>query len=221
MVVDVAVGDGDPVRAVGDIDEAIVGVLAVVERRGEVAVVDPDVLGVLDTDGVAVGVLDLLDLHVADDDVLLVLDVEANAAKLGTRGTDDGLVGGHADLVAAGDGAPDNDVALAAGFGSLGELGQGRDGSGRAALSAGGTPIGRGVANVARVGNRGTLLKGEGLILVDGRGGDSSHKAHKGEVEDVGELHDEGADWFVLERKIFWAVVVKCGCMKSTTEASP
>lgn len=43
--------------------------------------INPDVLGELDGDGVAVVSLDFADLHVADDDVLLAQDCEANALK--------------------------------------------------------------------------------------------------------------------------------------------
>jgi hypothetical protein len=47
VVVDVAVGDGDEVGGVGEVDQAVVVVLVVVTVGGEVDVVDPDVVGQL------------------------------------------------------------------------------------------------------------------------------------------------------------------------------
>lgn len=79
MVVEVGVRDGHPVRRMRQVHQPVVEVLVPVPRRREVAVVDPDVLGELDRDGIAVVGLDLGDLHVAHDDVLLSEDGEADA----------------------------------------------------------------------------------------------------------------------------------------------
>jgi hypothetical protein len=81
VVVDVAVGDGDPVRGVGDVNEAVVVVLAVVQVRRDVDVVDPDVLGGLDGDGVTIVGQDLGDLHVADNDVGLAVDGQTDTSQ--------------------------------------------------------------------------------------------------------------------------------------------
>ena len=82
MVVNVRVGDGDPLAAVVDVDQAVVVVLAVVHVARNVAVVDPDVGGGLDGDGVAVGGEDLGNGQVAHDDVALLVDGEADALEL-------------------------------------------------------------------------------------------------------------------------------------------
>lgn len=53
VIVNIAVGDSDPVRAVGHVNESIVVVLAVSLVGRNVNVVNPNVLGVIDTDGIA------------------------------------------------------------------------------------------------------------------------------------------------------------------------
>lgn len=72
VVVEVGVGDGDVVCSVGNIKETVVVVLAVVHIGGELDVVNPDVLGELDGNGVSAD--NLLHDQVTDDDVLDVLD---------------------------------------------------------------------------------------------------------------------------------------------------
>jgi hypothetical protein len=81
MVMEVGVGDGNPFAGVGDIAESVVVVLVVCEVGGQVTVVDPDILGVLDPNGVTVCRKDLADLEVAQDHVGLVLDIEADAGQ--------------------------------------------------------------------------------------------------------------------------------------------
>lgn len=66
MVVQEGVGDGDEVGGVGDVDEAVVEVFAAVEVGGEVAVVDPDVGGFVDADGVAFAVVDIVDADLGE-----------------------------------------------------------------------------------------------------------------------------------------------------------
>lgn len=122
MVVEEGVGDGDPVGAVVDVKETVIVVLAVLHVRREVAVIDPDILGGLDVDGIAAGGLDLLDGEVADDDVLLLLDVQTDTLELGTSGTYDSLVRANTDLGASGDGALDDDNQGLGGLSSGGEL---------------------------------------------------------------------------------------------------
>lgn len=86
VVVDVAVGDGDPVAGVGDINKAVVVVLPVVQVAGDVDVVNPDVLGGLDGDGVTIVGQDLGNLQVADNDVGLSIDGKTNTSKACTLG---------------------------------------------------------------------------------------------------------------------------------------
>lgn len=123
VVVEEGVGHGDPVGAVGDVEQTVVVVLAGRHVGREVAVVNPDVGGGLNANGIAIVGLDLLDGQVANNDVLDVLDVETDADQLGAGSTNNRLVGLDADLGAARDGALDVDVELAAGLGGLGELG--------------------------------------------------------------------------------------------------
>lgn len=93
VVVEVDVGDGDVVGAVRDVEQAVVEVLVGREVAGQVAVVDPDVGGAVDGDGVATGVgLDLGDGQVADDDVLGVADEETDTLEAGVGvNAEDGL----------------------------------------------------------------------------------------------------------------------------------
>jgi hypothetical protein len=92
--------DSDVVDAVREVGKTIIVVLAVVQVRGEVAVVDPDVLGLLDANGIALALGDLADSQVLDDDVLGLLDEQAGADDLGVGVlAENGLVAAHADLV--------------------------------------------------------------------------------------------------------------------------
>ena len=62
--------------------------------------IDPDVLGLLDANGIALALGDLADSQVLDDDVLGLLDEQAGANDLGFGVlAKDGLVAAHADLV--------------------------------------------------------------------------------------------------------------------------
>ena len=84
----------------GEVGKTVVVVLAALHVRGEVAMVDPDVLGVLDADGIALALGDLADSHVLDDDVLGLLDEQAGADDVGLGVfTQDRLVATHAHLV--------------------------------------------------------------------------------------------------------------------------
>ena len=79
VVVELAVADSDPVNGVGQVEEAIVEVLAAVHVAGEIDVVDPDIGGLLNGDSITAVGNDLGDLEVADDDVLLRLDGKTEA----------------------------------------------------------------------------------------------------------------------------------------------
>ena len=81
MVVDVAVGDGNPLAGMRDVDETVVVVLAGVEVARNVHMVDPDVLGGLDANAIAVVGRDFGDLQVAHDDVGHLVDVETDAGQ--------------------------------------------------------------------------------------------------------------------------------------------
>jgi hypothetical protein len=79
VVVELAVRDGDTRGAVSDVEQAVVVVLVVVAVRGEIDVVDPDLGGFLDTDGIASAGEDLADLEVTDDHVVGLDDADADA----------------------------------------------------------------------------------------------------------------------------------------------
>lgn len=212
VVVEEGVGDGNPVRAVVDVKETIVVVLAVVLVRRQVAVVNPDVGGGLDVDGIAVGGLDLGDGKVADDDVGNTLDIQTNARELSTAGTDNGGVGGHLDLGSTRDGALDVDDLGAGSGGSLSELSQSRDSGGGTALATLGTAVLGGVTNGASLGDGGTLGKSVGSTLLNGGSRGGAGNANKGKLEDAGELHfDVGVIKDCKSLWLFEKTVGMCG----------
>jgi hypothetical protein len=85
VVVEVAVRDGDVVAGVGDVQQAVVVVLAHVKVTADVEVIEPDVGGLLDANAVAA--LDLAELQVADDDVFDALDENTGAGNGYNRGS--------------------------------------------------------------------------------------------------------------------------------------
>lgn len=52
VVMDVGVGDGDPVTSVCDIDQSIVVVFVVGDVRGDINVVNPDISCLVERDGI-------------------------------------------------------------------------------------------------------------------------------------------------------------------------
>lgn len=78
VVMHVCVGDGDKVGSMRQVHQTIVKVLVYVAVARQVAVVNPDVGGQLDSDGITVVGLNLADLHVAHNDVFLAIDGKAN-----------------------------------------------------------------------------------------------------------------------------------------------
>lgn len=123
VVVEVGVGDGDPVRGVGDVEEAVEEVLVLGEVGRELTVVNPDVSGLLDANGITVLSNNVLDGKVANNDVLLLVDVETDVLERSASSTNDGLVRLDTDLVVAGDLALDVDDLLSIRLSSLAELG--------------------------------------------------------------------------------------------------
>lgn len=119
MVVEVGVGNRDPVRGVADINKTIQVVLASIEIPREIAVVNPHIGGLVDSNGIAVVSIDLADLQVTHDNVADLTDVESDASNgckrsaraysihssngtlTASRFTVDGLVRCNADLRAA------------------------------------------------------------------------------------------------------------------------
>jgi hypothetical protein len=81
---EVGVRYGDVVTRVGDVQKAVVVVLADAEVAADIKVIEPNVAGLLDSKAIAA--LDLAELQVADDDVVGLLDSNAD--------TGDGYDGG-------------------------------------------------------------------------------------------------------------------------------
>lgn len=191
VIVEVGVRHGNPVGGVGNIEETIVEVLAVVSVGGEVAVVDPDVGGGLDANGIAIISNNLGDGKVTDDDVGDVLDVETDSNQRGASVTNNGLVRANADLGAAGDLALDNnDVGLIS-LGSRAELGERGNSGGGATRAASSSAVGAGVANVTGVGDGGTLGDGAVDLVEGGRGAGNGNANDGGQRRVLGESHDE------------------------------
>lgn len=81
VVMEVGVRDGHPVSSMREVNKTIIEVLVARPSSRKITVVDPDISRLLNGDGVTVVSLDLGNLHVANDDVLLPIDGEADALK--------------------------------------------------------------------------------------------------------------------------------------------
>lgn len=161
----------DKVGTVRNVQQTIQVILAGVEVSLEVAVVDPDVGGGVDADGVAVAGLDARDLHVADDDVLGLADVQTDAGQRAAALAIDGLVGRDADLGAALDVARHDDGQGSRPACRLGQGRQGLDGHGAAACASAGSAVLRAVADVAGLVG---LALDQLLARLQRRGGDEA-----------------------------------------------
>lgn len=192
VVVDVAIGDSDIVCAPGNIQETIVVVLARAQVGAQVNVINPDICRRLDTNSVAIGLLDLGNGQVTNDDVLDALDIQTNAGELGALLADNGLVRLDTDFVTARNRALDDNVQLAVRLSGLGKLGQCRHGRRGATIAAGCATIGAGVTDRARLGDRRTLGYGAKRLVLSRRSRGCGGKAQEGEVEDVGKSHLDG-----------------------------
>lgn len=82
VIMQIRIGDGDPLTGVGDVDQSIVVVFAVGEVGVELAVVNPDVGRLLDSDTITVGRKNVLADDVANNDVCLLPDKQANTGQL-------------------------------------------------------------------------------------------------------------------------------------------
>lgn len=81
MVMEVSVRDGHPISSMREVNKTIIEVLVASSSSRKITVIDPDIGRLLNSDGITVVGLDLRNLHVANDDVLLAIDGEANAGK--------------------------------------------------------------------------------------------------------------------------------------------
>jgi hypothetical protein len=82
VVVDIRIGDGDPVTAVSDINQTIIVVLIVGEIGGDIDVINPDVVRCLDSNGITVCCKNLGDGDVSENHILNTVDVKPNANNL-------------------------------------------------------------------------------------------------------------------------------------------
>lgn len=139
--------------------------------------VDPDVLGSLDTNGITIVGNNLLDGQVANDDVLDLVDVQANVRQDGAGVlANNGLVRGNADLGAARDGARHNDDSSTVSLSSSSELSKSGDGGSGATSATGSAAVEGSETDVRGVGDGGTLAEGLGgrCQSAHGRDGDGS-----------------------------------------------
>lgn len=81
MVVEVCVRDSNPVSSVGDVEQTIQIILASAQITRQIAVVDPNIRRLINTDSIAVGSINLGDLEVTKNDILLATNVEAHTSK--------------------------------------------------------------------------------------------------------------------------------------------
>lgn len=151
MVMDIAVGDSDPVRSMRDVDKAIVVILVVVDVGRYINMVNPDVGRCLNADRVAISSQNLGDLQVLDDDVLGLVDVQTHTSEGGAGiSADNGLVGANVDLCGTSDRALDiDDLGRGVCFLADGssEFRQGRYGSGGTAFSTRSAAVLRSIAD--------------------------------------------------------------------------
>ncbi len=82
VVVQEIVRNSHPVARMSNVKEAVVEVLVVQKVAAEVVVVDPHVRGCLHADGIAILGENLGDLHVANDDILLLVNEQADPNQL-------------------------------------------------------------------------------------------------------------------------------------------
>lgn len=201
VVVEVGVGDSHPVSTVGDVKKTIEVILSAAEVARKVAVVDPDVGRLIDTNSITVAGINLANLQVAQDDVLLATDVDADTgegclrleiAKYGgtlseltaSSSTDDGLVRRRADAVRARQLARDNDGEGAITLGSLNKSGNRVDSDGLTSGTTSSTTVLSAVTNAA--GLLGLALD-QLVTRLNGRGdGDGRQKGS----ENRRQLHD-------------------------------
>lgn len=78
VVVEVCVGNGNPLSTVADINKTVQVILSSAEITREIAVVNPHVGGLVDSNSIAVVGVDTSDLQVTHDNIANLADVEAN-----------------------------------------------------------------------------------------------------------------------------------------------
>lgn len=80
MIVEVGVGDSDPISTMGNVKKTIKVILSKTQITRQIAVVNPHIGRLIDTNSIAVGSINLGDLEVAENNVLLLTNIEANTS---------------------------------------------------------------------------------------------------------------------------------------------
>lgn len=78
VVVEVGVGNSNPLSTVADINKTVQVILSTAEITREIAVVNPHVGGLVNSNSIAVVGVDHADLQVTHDNIANLADVEAN-----------------------------------------------------------------------------------------------------------------------------------------------
>jgi hypothetical protein len=81
VVMENAVGDSDSVGSMGNIKKTVVEILAIISVTAKVYMVNPDIGGILDADGISDRRRNLLDDEVTDNDILDLINLKADTLK--------------------------------------------------------------------------------------------------------------------------------------------
>lgn len=167
MIVEVGVGDSDPISTMGNVEKTIKVILSKAQVTRQIAVVNPHIGRLIDTNSVAVGSIDLGDLEVAENNVLLLTNIEANTsdsyaslARLrrwqeggltASSSTDDSLVRCRSNLVTARQLARDDNGERFSALSSFDKSSDCSDSDSRALGTASGTTVLGAVSDGARL----------------------------------------------------------------------
>jgi hypothetical protein len=157
VVVEVGVGDSNVLATVSDINETIVVVLVVSSVTGDIDVIDPDIVSLLDTDGVTSISKDLANLQVPDDDVVLLKDTKTDTNERCTSGTENRFVRANFDNSVATDGTGDDHNFGGVVGESASKVCEGRDSDSGATNTTLGPSALSGKANVGNITGRSTF----------------------------------------------------------------
>jgi hypothetical protein len=80
VIVEVSVGDSNPLSSVSDVKKTIQVILAGAEISREIAMIDPDVGGLINTNGITIIGINLTNLEVTQDDIADLTDIESDAS---------------------------------------------------------------------------------------------------------------------------------------------
>lgn len=137
--------------------------------RRQVEMVNPNVLGCLDGDGISSTCNNLGYLQVANDNIFLLVDAQSNAVQCGTRVlSENSLVATNFDRFAAADHTIDDDDFCGVIAGSGFECGKRRDSYGRSSSSTFGSSIERSISDSCNFGSGCTAQENCGRRSLNG-----------------------------------------------------